>query len=107
MHVFPIKNESLGLPTWKVFTLFVAAVFQKASHSLTHSMMKQNKSKLKVSLKQRHCALQLEYHAPVLYGMVLEVVVKSKKTFVAATNIKLEENLLDKETWFPLGNCAV
>lgn len=49
----------------------------------------------------------LEYHTPVLYGMVLEVVVKSKKTFVAATNIKLEENLLDKETWFPLGNCAV
>lgn len=77
------------------------------THSLTHSMMKQNKSELKVSLKQRHCAPQLEYHAPVLYGMVLEVVVKSKKTFVAATNIKLEENLLDKETWFPLGNCAV
>lgn len=39
--------------------------------------------------------------------MVLEVTVKSKKTFVAATNIKLEKELLDKETWFPLGNCAV
>lgn len=57
-------------------------------------------------LKQRHCDPQLEYHAPVLYGMVLEVVVKSKKAFVAATNIKLEDELLDKETWFPLGNCA-
>lgn len=50
---------------------------------------------------------QLEYHTPVLYGMVLEVVVKSKKTFVAATNIKLEEELLDKEIWFRLGNCAI
>lgn len=50
---------------------------------------------------------QLEYHAPDLYGMVLEVVVKSKKTFVAATNIKLEEELLDKEIWFLLGNCAI
>lgn len=51
---------------------------------------------------------QLEYSSvPVLYGMVLEVVVKSKKTFVAATNIKLEEELLDKEKWFALGNCAI
>lgn len=51
---------------------------------------------------------QLEYnYVPLLYGMVLEVTVKSKKTFVAATNIRLEEVLLDKETWFPLGNCAI
>ncbi|XP_070827978.1 phosphatidylinositol 3-kinase C2 domain-containing subunit gamma, partial [Chaetodon trifascialis] len=50
----------------------------------------------------------IEYNSvPLLYGMVLEVTVKSKKTFVAATNIKLEEELLDKETWFPLGNCAI
>lgn len=50
----------------------------------------------------------LEYsYVPLLYGMVLEVTVKSKKTFVAATNIKLEEELLQKETWFPLGNCAI
>ncbi|XP_073328066.1 phosphatidylinositol 3-kinase C2 domain-containing subunit gamma [Pagrus major] len=49
----------------------------------------------------------LEYNNVLLYGMVLEVTVKSKKTFVAATNIKLEEELLDKETWFPLGNCAI
>uniref|UniRef100_A0AAQ5ZRM5 Phosphatidylinositol-4-phosphate 3-kinase catalytic subunit type 2 gamma n=1 Tax=Amphiprion ocellaris TaxID=80972 RepID=A0AAQ5ZRM5_AMPOC len=50
----------------------------------------------------------LEYsYVPLLYGMVLEVTVKSKKTFVAATNIRLEEELLQKETWFPLGNCAV
>ncbi|KAM7396920.1 hypothetical protein PAMP_019925 [Pampus punctatissimus] len=50
----------------------------------------------------------LEYnHVPLIYGMVLEVTVKSKKTFVAATNIKLEDKLLDKETWFPLGNCAI
>ncbi|XP_036963200.1 phosphatidylinositol 4-phosphate 3-kinase C2 domain-containing subunit gamma [Acanthopagrus latus] len=49
----------------------------------------------------------LEYNNVLLYGMVLEVTVKSKKTFVAATNIKLEKELLDKETWFPLGNCAI
>ncbi|XP_067358027.1 phosphatidylinositol 3-kinase C2 domain-containing subunit gamma isoform X2 [Channa argus] len=50
----------------------------------------------------------LEYNpVPLLYGMVLEVTVKSKKTFVAATNIKLDKNLLDKEKWFPLGNCAI
>nr|XP_057931600.1 phosphatidylinositol 3-kinase C2 domain-containing subunit gamma isoform X2 [Doryrhamphus excisus]XP_057931601.1 phosphatidylinositol 3-kinase C2 domain-containing subunit gamma isoform X2 [Doryrhamphus excisus]XP_057931602.1 phosphatidylinositol 3-kinase C2 domain-containing subunit gamma isoform X2 [Doryrhamphus excisus] len=50
----------------------------------------------------------LEYtNVPLLYGMVLEVSVKSKKTFVAATNIKLEDELLNKETWFTLGNCAI
>ncbi|KAM3610103.1 uncharacterized protein V6R79_025411 [Siganus canaliculatus] len=50
----------------------------------------------------------LEYsNVPLLYGMVLEVTVKSRKTFVAATNIKLEEELLDKETWFLLGNCEI
>ncbi|XP_041651242.1 phosphatidylinositol 4-phosphate 3-kinase C2 domain-containing subunit gamma isoform X2 [Cheilinus undulatus] len=50
----------------------------------------------------------LEYNnVHMLYGMVLEVTVKSKKNFVAATNIKLEKELLDKETWFPLGNCAI
>lgn len=49
----------------------------------------------------------LEYtYVPLLYGMVLEVTVKSKKAFVAATNIKLEDKLLNKETWFPLGNSA-
>ncbi|XP_034390008.1 phosphatidylinositol 4-phosphate 3-kinase C2 domain-containing subunit gamma isoform X3 [Cyclopterus lumpus] len=50
----------------------------------------------------------LEYnYIPVLHGMVLEVTVMSKRTFVAATNIRLVEDLLDKETWFTLGNCAV
>ncbi|XP_040894472.1 phosphatidylinositol 4-phosphate 3-kinase C2 domain-containing subunit gamma [Toxotes jaculatrix] len=50
----------------------------------------------------------LEYSfVPLLYGMVLEVTVKSRKTFVAATNIKLDGELLGKETWFPLGNCAI
>ncbi|XP_056244191.1 phosphatidylinositol 3-kinase C2 domain-containing subunit gamma isoform X1 [Seriola aureovittata] len=50
----------------------------------------------------------LEYNSvSLLYGMVLEVTVKSKKTFVAATNIKLDDKLLDTETWFPLGNCAI
>ncbi|XP_029379486.1 phosphatidylinositol 4-phosphate 3-kinase C2 domain-containing subunit gamma [Echeneis naucrates] len=50
----------------------------------------------------------LEYNSvPLLHGMVLEVTVKSKKTFVAATNIKLDDKLLDKETWFPLGNSAI
>ncbi|KAF3855011.1 hypothetical protein F7725_023066 [Dissostichus mawsoni] len=50
----------------------------------------------------------IEYHdVPLLDGMVLEVTVKSKKTFVGASNIRLEEKLLDQETWFPLGNCAI
>ncbi|KAM9854596.1 phosphatidylinositol 3-kinase C2 domain-containing subunit gamma isoform 1-T2 [Aulostomus maculatus] len=50
----------------------------------------------------------LEYdNVPRLHGMVLEVTVKSKKTFVAATNIQLKENLLNKETWFLLGNCSI
>uniref|UniRef100_A0A3Q3FAN9 Phosphatidylinositol-4-phosphate 3-kinase catalytic subunit type 2 gamma n=1 Tax=Labrus bergylta TaxID=56723 RepID=A0A3Q3FAN9_9LABR len=45
--------------------------------------------------------LQLEYsNVPMLYGMVLEVTVKSKKNFVAATNIRLEQEVLDKEKWF-------
>ncbi|XP_019712782.1 phosphatidylinositol 4-phosphate 3-kinase C2 domain-containing subunit gamma isoform X1 [Hippocampus comes] len=46
-------------------------------------------------------------NVPLLYGMVLEVSVKSKKTFVAAANIKLDEELLNKETWFTLGNSAL
>lgn len=51
---------------------------------------------------------QLQYsYVPLLHGMVLEVTVKSKNTFVAATNIKLEANILNKEMWFSLGNCAV
>uniref|UniRef100_UPI003AAED8B4 phosphatidylinositol 3-kinase C2 domain-containing subunit gamma isoform X2 n=1 Tax=Centroberyx gerrardi TaxID=166262 RepID=UPI003AAED8B4 len=50
----------------------------------------------------------LEYSdVPSLQGKVLEVTVKSKKAFVAATNVKLENNWLNKEQWFPLGNCAV
>lgn len=50
----------------------------------------------------------MEYtYVPLLYGMVLEVTVKSKNAFVAATNIKLEDKLLDKETWFPLGNASI
>ncbi|XP_068459618.1 phosphatidylinositol 3-kinase C2 domain-containing subunit gamma [Clinocottus analis] len=50
----------------------------------------------------------LEYNSiPLLHGMVLEVTVMSKKTFVAATNIRLEDDLLNKDMWFPLGNCAV
>ncbi|XP_077452589.1 phosphatidylinositol 3-kinase C2 domain-containing subunit gamma isoform X1 [Stigmatopora argus] len=50
----------------------------------------------------------LEYvNVPLLYGMVLEVSVKSKKTFIAATNIKLDEELLNKKTWFILGNAAL
>ncbi|KAM4734048.1 phosphatidylinositol 3-kinase C2 domain-containing subunit gamma [Anableps anableps] len=53
----------------------------------------------------------LEYNSvPLLYGVMLEVTVKSrkaKKTFVAATSIKLEDELLDKELWFPLKNCVI
>ncbi|KAL6106530.1 pik3c2g [Pungitius sinensis] len=50
----------------------------------------------------------LEYNSiPLLYGKVLEVTVKSKNNFVAATNIRLVEDLLDKEKWFFLGNCAI
>lgn len=59
-------------------------------------------------MKHKISASQLEYtNVPLLYGMVLEVTVKSRKTFVAATNIKLENELLNKEKWFPLGNCAI
>ncbi|XP_033823985.1 phosphatidylinositol 3-kinase C2 domain-containing subunit gamma isoform X1 [Periophthalmus magnuspinnatus] len=42
-----------------------------------------------------------------VYGMVLEATVKSRKKFVGATSIKLEEHLFNKEQWFPLGNCEV
>ncbi|XP_056138310.1 phosphatidylinositol 3-kinase C2 domain-containing subunit gamma [Lampris incognitus] len=50
----------------------------------------------------------LEYReVPSLHGKVLEVTVKSKKNFIAATNITMEEQWLDKEQWFPLGNCPV
>ncbi|XP_030588255.1 phosphatidylinositol 4-phosphate 3-kinase C2 domain-containing subunit gamma isoform X2 [Archocentrus centrarchus] len=50
----------------------------------------------------------LEYTSvTMLYGMVLEVTVKSKKAFVAAVNIKLDEKLLNQEIWFPLGNSAI
>lgn len=49
---------------------------------------------------------QLEYSdVPSIQGKVLEVTVKSKKAFVAATNVKLVEQWLDKDQWFPLGNC--
>lgn len=51
---------------------------------------------------------QVEYTSVTqLNGIVLEVVVKSKKAFVAATNIKLDEKMLNQEIWFPLGNSAV
>ncbi|KAF7224184.1 phosphatidylinositol 3-kinase C2 domain-containing subunit gamma isoform X2 [Nothobranchius furzeri] len=46
----------------------------------------------------------------MLKGLTLEVTVKSKKTkktFVAAAHIKLEDELLNKEIWFPLGNCVI
>ncbi|KAF7663980.1 hypothetical protein LDENG_00192830 [Lucifuga dentata] len=50
----------------------------------------------------------LEYsNVLLLHEKVLEVTVKSNKTFVAATNIKLEQRWLDKEQWFPLGNCPI
>lgn len=51
----------------------------------------------------------IEYNVPAnaVYGMVLEVTVKSRKKFVGASFIKLEEHLLKKEKWFSLGNCEV
>lgn len=50
----------------------------------------------------------LEYNdVPSVHGKVLEVTVKSKKVFVAATNVNLEEEWLNKERWFPLGNCSI
>ncbi|XP_029909790.1 phosphatidylinositol 4-phosphate 3-kinase C2 domain-containing subunit gamma isoform X2 [Myripristis murdjan] len=50
----------------------------------------------------------LEYtDVPTLHEKVLEVTVKSKKAFVVATNVRLEEKVLDKEQWFPLGNSPI
>ncbi|XP_050991769.1 phosphatidylinositol 3-kinase C2 domain-containing subunit gamma isoform X1 [Labeo rohita] len=50
----------------------------------------------------------IEYrNVPNLHGHVLEVTVKSRKTFVAATNVVLGERVLDQEKWFPLGFSAV
>ncbi|XP_067275932.1 phosphatidylinositol 3-kinase C2 domain-containing subunit gamma [Pseudorasbora parva] len=42
-----------------------------------------------------------------LHGCVLEVTVKSRKAFVAATNVVLGERVLEQEKWFPLGFSAV
>ncbi|XP_043089509.1 phosphatidylinositol 4-phosphate 3-kinase C2 domain-containing subunit gamma isoform X2 [Puntigrus tetrazona] len=50
----------------------------------------------------------IEYrNVPGLHGRVLEVTVKSRKTFVAATNVVLGDRVLDQEKWFPLGFSAV
>ncbi|XP_058606982.1 phosphatidylinositol 3-kinase C2 domain-containing subunit gamma isoform X2 [Onychostoma macrolepis] len=50
----------------------------------------------------------IEYrNVPNLHGHVLEVTVKSRKTFVAATNVVLGDRVLDQEKWFPLGFSAV
>ncbi|XP_052386723.1 phosphatidylinositol 3-kinase C2 domain-containing subunit gamma isoform X2 [Carassius gibelio] len=50
----------------------------------------------------------IEYrNVPNLHGHVLEVTVKSRKTFVAATNVVLADRVLDQEKWFPLGFSAV
>ena len=51
---------------------------------------------------------QVEYSQVLsLYNRVLEVIVKSNKRFVVAANIQLEEKMMDKEEWFPLGNCQI
>ncbi|KAG5273788.1 hypothetical protein AALO_G00155520 [Alosa alosa] len=42
-----------------------------------------------------------------LHDRVLEVTVKSKKNFVAATNIFLGERKMDVEEWYPLGHCPI
>lgn len=51
----------------------------------------------------------IEYSIPTnaVCGMVLEVTVKSRKRFIGAAFIKLDEHLLNKEQWFSLGNCEV
>ncbi|KAM8891306.1 phosphatidylinositol 3-kinase C2 domain-containing subunit gamma [Spinachia spinachia] len=70
----------------------------------------QYKRKTKVVRNNDHPTFNelLEYNSiPLLDGRVLEVTVKSKNTFVAATNIRLVEDLLEKEKWFVLGNCAI
>ncbi|XP_063052825.1 phosphatidylinositol 3-kinase C2 domain-containing subunit gamma [Engraulis encrasicolus] len=42
-----------------------------------------------------------------LHDRVLEVTVKSKKSFVGATNIFLGERKMEVEEWYPLGNCPI
>ncbi|PWA22398.1 hypothetical protein CCH79_00016955, partial [Gambusia affinis] len=70
-----------------------------------------SKRKTKVVSNNDHPTFNelLEYNfIPLLDGISLKVTVKSrrvKKTFIAATSIKLEEELLDKDLWIPLGNC--
>uniref|UniRef100_A0A096M250 Phosphatidylinositol-4-phosphate 3-kinase catalytic subunit type 2 gamma n=1 Tax=Poecilia formosa TaxID=48698 RepID=A0A096M250_POEFO len=72
-----------------------------------------SKRKTKVVSNNDHPTFNelLEYNfIPVLDGITLKVTVKSRKTrttFVGATSIKLEEELLDREMWFPLGNCVI
>ncbi|KAM6960653.1 phosphatidylinositol 3-kinase C2 domain-containing subunit gamma [Aplochiton taeniatus] len=50
----------------------------------------------------------LEYsEVSSLEGKVLEVTVKSRKTCVVSTNIRLEESRMETEEWHPLGQCSV
>ncbi|KPP64336.1 phosphatidylinositol 4-phosphate 3-kinase C2 domain-containing subunit gamma-like [Scleropages formosus] len=42
-----------------------------------------------------------------LQGKVLELQVKSRKGFLAATSIRLEDGKMGTEKWFLLGNCSI
>lgn len=55
-----------------------------------------------------HSRPQIEYNNVLsLHDRVLEVTVKSKKSFVGATNIFLGERKMEVEEWYPLGNCPI
>ncbi|KAJ8269111.1 hypothetical protein COCON_G00117180 [Conger conger] len=68
-----------------------------------------SKKKTKVVRSENPCFNELiEYsNVPALMGCVLELTVKSKKVFIAATNVQLDGAWMGCEVWIPLVNSAM